>query len=79
MACARIEKVARANAAKSKVFISPTSSDMAVNALSKPEHLYALPEQTAGGIHCRVFLTKSPTVMSHCLSNLPAVDVKDCI
>ena len=77
MACAGIEKAASANAAKSKVFMSPTSSDMAVHVFSQPGLLDTFPEQTAGGIHFRVFLTKSPTVMSHCLSNISAFVVKD--
>ncbi len=48
---------------------------MAVHAVTQLSDAYHRNEQRG---ECTVgFLTKSPTVMPHCLSNLPAFDEKD--
>jgi hypothetical protein len=48
---------------------------MAVHAVTQLKCAHYRNEQR--GYSLSGFLTKSPTVMPHCLSNLPAFDVKD--
>ena len=55
MACEDTEKVASANAAKSKVFMRRTSSDMAMNYVRAAKFSRAPSERTAGELHCRCF------------------------
>ena len=79
MACAGTEKETSAKAANSKVFITSTSSNMAVHAYAHETTTVRDCVTNSGGNALSGFLTKRPTVLPHCRSNLPAFDGKDPI